>query len=400
MDKYPDITNPVEYLTYWSNEYKRQLMSDILPFWMKYGLDKENGGVFTCLDRNGIVIDRTKSVWFQGRFAYILAYAYNHFDKNTDWLDASRSCIEFIEKHCFDNDGRMFFEVTAEGVPVRKRRYAFSETFAAIAMAQYSIASGDGKYAEKALSLFEMICHYYKNPDPSEAKFREGLKAKGHSLCMILIDTASCIREAIDHPLLTQRINESIEELQKDFIHPEFSCILETVGHNGEFIDSIAGRTINPGHSIETAWFIMKESMYRGNDKELSSLGLKILDWSWEWGWDKANGGISYFKDCKDLPPQDYWHDMKFWWPQCEAIIATLMAYKITGDIKYLQMHKQINDYAFSHFPDPDFGEWVGYLHNDGTVSQYAKGNIFKGPFHIPRMLMQSHLLCESILDS
>jgi N-acylglucosamine 2-epimerase len=31
------------------------------------------------------------------------------------------------------------------------------------------------------------------------------------------------------------------------------------------------------------------------------------------------------------------------------------------------------------------FGEWFGYLHRDGTVAQLAKGNLFKGPFHLPR---------------
>ena len=214
---------------------------------------------------------------------------------------------------------------------------------------------------------------------------------------MILIDTAARIREAIDDPVLTQQIDESIAELRKDFIHPEYKAILETVGPNGEFIDTMAGRTINPGHSIETAWFILDEAKYRHWDPQLTEMGLQILNWSWDWGWDPQYGGISYFKDCKHFPPQDYWHDMKFWWPQCEAIIATLYAYQATKDPKYLEMHQLINTYTFSHFPDKEFGEWYGYLHFDGSVSQPAKGNLFKGPFHIPRMLMKCALLCDEL---
>ena len=76
-------------------------------------------------------------------------------------------------------------------------------------------------------------------------------------------------------------------------MHPEFKAILETVGPNGEFIDSIAGRTINPGHSIETAWFILEEAKYRGWDPQLKEMGLQILNWSWDWGWDKTYGGIN-----------------------------------------------------------------------------------------------------------
>ena len=74
--------------------------------------------------------------------------------------------------------------------------------------------------------------------------------------------------------------------------------------------------SIKPGHSIETAWFILEEAKYRGWDPQLKEMGLQILNWSWDWGWDKTYGGINYFKDCKNFPPQEYWHDMKFWWPQ------------------------------------------------------------------------------------
>lgn len=161
---------------------------------------------------------------------------------------------------------------------------------------------------------------------------------------MILINTASRIREAIDNPVLTARIDDSLSDLKTFFMHPEFHALLETVGENGEFIDTINGRIINPGHCIETAWFILEESRYRGWDKEMLETALTILDWSWEWGWDKDFGGIINFRDCRNLPVQDYSQDMKFWWPQTEAIIATLYAYEATGDEKYLKMHNQVSD--------------------------------------------------------
>ena len=164
MEAKTNISQPAEYLGYWEETYKNDLVNDVMPFWLKYGIDKENGGYFTCLNRDGSLMDSNKSVWFQGRFAFILAYAYNHIEKRQEWLQACKNGIDFIEKYCFDTDGRMFYEVTATGVPVRKRRYVFSETFAAIAMAQYSIASGDKSYAEKAVSLFKHVLHYKNTP--------------------------------------------------------------------------------------------------------------------------------------------------------------------------------------------------------------------------------------------
>ena len=391
--------NVKAYIKEWQDSYKNDFVNNIMPFWLKYGLDRENGGVYTCLNRDGSLIDTTKSVWFQGRFGFVAAFAYNNIEQNPEWLAASKSCVDFIEKYCFDSDGRMYFEVTAEGTPLRKRRYLFSECFAAIAMSEYSIASGDKTYASKALDLFERILYYLETPGVLEPKYLDTLKTRGHSITMILINTASRIRAAISSEILDKRIEESISDLKKFFIHPEYEALLEMVGENGEVIDTINGRTINPGHCIETAWFLLEEARYRGWDKDIVDTAITILDWSWEWGWDEQYGGIINFKDCKNLPPQDYSQDMKFWWPQTEAIIATLYAYLATKDEKYLEMHKQISDWTYAHFPDKEYGEWYGYLHRDGTVAQPAKGNIFKGPFHIPRMMIRSYMLCEDILN-
>ena len=390
--------NVKEYIKSWAESYKKDLTENIMPFWMKYGLDRENGGVYTCVDRDGSLMDTTKSVWFQGRFAFICSFAYNNVEKNQEWLDAAKSTLEFIEKHCFDEQGHMYFSVTAEGKPLRKRRYVFSETFAAIAMSEYALATGDQHWAKRAIQVFEDTQRFLATPGFLPAKFEADVKLQGHSIVMILINVGSCIRKVVDDPKLTQQIDESIEKLKKYFIHPEFKCLLETVGENGEFIDTNMTRTINPGHCIETSWFIMEEAKLRGWDKPMLDMALQVFDWSWDWGWDKQYGGIINFRDCRNLPVQDYSQDMKFWWPQTEAIIASLYAFLVTGDDKYLYRHERISEWTYAHFPDTEMGEWYGYLHRDGTVAQPAKGNLFKGPFHIPRMMIKGYMLCQEIL--
>ena len=390
--------NVKEYIKSWAESYKKDLTENIMPFWMKYGLDRENGGVYTCVDRDGSLMDTTKSVWFQGRFAFICSFAYNNVEKNQEWLDAAKSTLEFIEKHCFDEQGHMYFSVTAEGKPLRKRRYVFSETFAAIAMSEYALATGDQHWAKRAIQVFEDTQRFLATPGFLPAKFEADVKLQGHSIVMILINVGSCIRKVVDDPKLTKQIDESIEKLKKYFIHPEFKCLLETVGENGEFIDTNMTRTINPGHCIETSWFIMEEAKLRGWDKPMFDLALQVFDWSWDWGWDKQYGGIINFRDCKNLPSQDYSQDMKFWWPQCETIIASLYAYLGTGDEKYLYRHERISEWTYAHFPDAEYGEWYGYLHRDGTVAQPAKGNLYKGPFHVPRMMIKGYMLCQEIL--
>jgi len=88
---------------------------------------------------------------------------------------------------------------------------------------------------------------------------------------------------------------------------------------------------------------------------------------------------------------------MKFWWPQNEAVIATLLAYQLTGNQEYATRHKAVHDWAYDHFPDPECGEWYGYLHRDGSLSVPTKGNLWKGPFHLPRMQLVAWQILEEI---
>lgn len=386
------------YLQYWSALYRADLTDNILPFWLEHGLDRKHGGIYTCLDREGKLMDPTKSVWFQGRFAFVCSFAYNQVERRPEWLDAARQTLDFIEQHCFDADGRMYFEVAADGTPLRMRRYVFSESFAAIAMAEYALATGNQSYAEKALKIFKDMRRFLTTPGLLAPKYLPSVEVQGHSITMIMINVASRLKKVIADPELDRQIDESLFKLKNDFMHPEFKVLLETVGPAGEFIDTCNGRVINPGHCIETAWFLFDVAMDRGGDKNLIDLGMTILNWSWDWGWDETYGGIINFRDCRNLPPQDYSQDMKFWWPQTEAIIANLYAYKLTGNELYLKRHRQVSEWAYGHFPDHEFGEWYGYLHRDGTVAQPAKGNLFKGPFHIPRMMVKGYQLCQEIL--
>jgi N-acylglucosamine 2-epimerase len=377
--------------TYWEL-YRDTLLGDILPFWLKHGLDREHGGIITSVDRDGTIIDTDKSVWFQGRAGWMFATLYNTVEPRSDWLDAARSCVEFSRKHCHSPEGKMYFSVTREGKPLRMRRYVFSESFAAISYAAFARATGEERAREEAIKAYATYLHYSFTPGVMPPKFEPTRPAKSIGGHMINIVTAQELRTNLADVNVSGRsfsewIDFSISEIESNFYKPEHQALMETVGPNGEVIDHFDGRTLVPGHAIEAAWFIMHEGKLR-KDKRLVQLGLQVLDWMWERGWDKEHGGLYYFRDLRGLPVQEYWHDMKFWWPHNEAIIATILAWRLTGDDKYAQWHKMVHDWSFAHFPDPEFGEWYGYLHRDGTVSVPLKGNMWKGPFHLPRMLL------------
>ncbi len=377
--------------------YRDGLLNDTLPFWLRHSIDREFGGFLFSVDRDGSLLDTDKGMWQTCRFTWMLATLYNSVEQRKEWLDLAIHGIDFISSHGFDSDGRMFFHVTRDGRPIRKRRYVYTETFAAIAYAAVFKATGEQCYAIEARRLFDLVIAHFSDPGLTVPKYTSDRPMKGFTHPMIAIVTAQELRRNLDDPSYTKYIDDSISEIRNDFMKPEFNTVLESVGINGQFEDHFDGRLLCPGHAIEAAWFILNEAKYRNNNSELIHTGTTILDWMWEIGWDKEYGGILYFRDAKGLPVQEYWHDMKFWWPHNETIIATLLAYQLTGDSKYEQWHAMIHDWAFRYFPDPEFGEWFGYLHRDGRQSVSLKGNLWKGPFHLPRMQLFAWQILEEI---
>jgi N-acylglucosamine 2-epimerase len=375
--------------------YSNQLLADTVPFWFPRSFDHEHGGFLLMRDADGSLIDDDKAVWIQGRATWLLSTLYNTVEQKEEWLEGAKLGLDFLNKHCFDTDGQMFFHVTREGRPIRKRRYFFSETFYVIAAAAYAKASGDKEAAANARRVFGECIAYASGEKTLPGKFTDTRPSKGIGVPMIMLNTAQQLRETIGDERCDAWITKWIEEIETYFVKDDIRCVMEQVAPDGSIIDHIDGRTLNPGHAMEGAWFILHEARYRNNDRRLIDLGCRMLDYMWERGWDQEHGGVLYFRDVYNGPVQEYWQDMKFWWPHNEVIIATLLAFLVTGNEKYAEWHKLVNDWAYTHFHDKQHGEWFGYLHRDGTLAQPAKGNLFKGPFHLPRQ----EWYCAKILN-
>lgn len=378
-------------------------------FWLKNGMDRENGGVYTCLDRKGEVYSTDKSVWMQGRCAWTFAHLCRLYGKRDEWMEASKSCLDFMEKYCInpDADGRMYFTVTAEGKPLRQRRYCFSEGFYAIANAEYYGLTGEKVYIDRARRAYELIYKLNNGliADPT------GLGPKtipetrtGRALAdpMIFLNIISVLRrvDPEHREEYDKRSAECTEAIFKYHYHPELKCTLESVALDGTpELWYTAGRVVNPGHDIECSWFLMEEANYR-KDEEIHKTAEQIFRNAIEAGWDNTYGGLLYFIDCLGKPTEAYEHDMKLWWPHDEIMIASLMAYRDTGDEYYADWFFKTLDYCKEHFADPEYGEWYGYLRRDGLPTEPStKGSTFKGPFHLPRMLSMTDKMLDEILS-
>ncbi len=384
--------------------YRDGLFGSVVPFWLKHGLDLEQGGLLTALDRKGNVIDTDKAVWLQGRAVWTFATLYNTGGKNEAWLRAARHCLAFIKAHCHGPDEKLCFVVTRDGRPLRKRRYFYSECFAAMGAAVYSKAANDHSAAESAKDYFARYLRA-QQPGGIVPKVEESTRPmQGVAPHMMTIVVAQELRAAlgdivVEGATCTQWVDRSIDKVERDFYKPALGVLMEVVAPDGGIIDHFDGRTLNPGHAIECAWFILHEAKMRRRDARLMKLGLGILDCMWARGWDREYGGMLSFTDVEGKPVQEYAAEMKFWWPHNETEIATLLAWQLTRDEKYARWHQQVHEWSHRVFADPEFGEWFGYAHRDGKISTQLKGNLWKGPFHLPRMQHYCGRLVDELIQ-
>ncbi len=382
-----------------AQQYKSELLDRVMPFWMEKSIDKEFGGYFTCLERDGEVFDSDKFVWLQGREVWMLSTLYNKVEKRQEWLDAAIQGAEFLKKYGHDGNLNWYFALDREGNPLVEPYNIFSYTFAVIAFGQLSIATGNQEYADIAKKTFDIVLSKVDNPKGRWSKAAPGARSlKSFALPMILCNVALEIESLLDKDFLDKTIETCVHEVMDVFYRPELGLIVEHLGTNNEMVDCMDGRLLNPGHAIEAMWFIMDLGKRLG-DQALIEKAVKIALAEVEYGWDEKYGGIFYFMDRLGRPLQQLEWDQKLWWVHIETLITMIKGYELTGSQECLAWFERIHDYVWSHFMDPEHPEWFGYLNRQGEVLLTLKGGKWKGCFHVPRGLMQVYQSLERIAE-
>lgn len=378
-----------------AQQYKSELLDNVLPFWLDHSQDKLYGGYFTCLDRDGSVYDTDKFIWLQGRQVWLFSMLCNKVEKRPEWLACAVQGAEFLKKYGHDGDYNWYFSLNREGKPLIQPYNIFSYTFAAMAFAQAAIATGNDEYAMIARKTFDRILEKSGNPKGIWTKAVPGTRPlKGFALPMILCNTALEIEPMIKPELLEETIETCVREVMEVFYREELGLIVENVNMDGSLSDSFEGRQMNPGHALEAMWFIMNLGVRSGDDK-LIEKAVQIALRTAEFGWDKEYGGIFYFMDRKGHPRVELEWDQKLWWVHIEAMITMIKGYRLTGSKECLEWFGRLHDYTWSHFKDSEHPEWFGYLNRRGEVLLPLKGGKWKGCFHVPRGLYQ----CWQILE-
>lgn len=379
-------------------QYKDELLNNVLPFWLSHSQDKEYGGYFTCLDQVGNVFDTDKFVWLQGRQVWMFAMLYNKVEKRQEWLDCAIQGAEFLKNHGHDGNFNWYFSLTREGKPLVEPYNIFSYTFATMAFGQLSLATGNQVYADIAKRTFDIILSKKDNPKGIWNKSYPGTRSlKNFALPMILSNLALEIEHLLDDNFLLETMETCIHEVMEVFLRPELGgIIVENVNEDGSLSDTFDGRLVNPGHGIESMWFIMDLGK-RLNRPYLIEKAVETTITMIEYGWDKQHGGIYYFMDRLGRPTQQLEWDQKLWWVHIETLISLLKGYQLTSNEKCMEWYEKVHDYTWAHFKDPEYPEWWGYLNRQGEVLLELKGGKWKGCFHVPRGLYQCWKTLEMI---
>ena len=380
-----------------SSRYKRELLENCLPFWLENSQDKEFGGYYSCLNRDGSVYDTDKFIWLQGREVWMFAMLYNNVEKNQEWLDCAIQGAEFLKKYGHDENWDFYFSLNREGRPLVQPYNIFSNTFACMGFAQLAKATGNEEYAQIARKIFTRILERRSNPKGQWCKAYPGTRPmKDFALPMIICNMALEVEDILeDKSVLEQTIDTCLHEVFDVFYQPDLGCMLENVSSvDGTPVDCFEGREINPGHDLEALWFMMNLGIRRG-DKALIEkcveIALKVIDL----GWDTEYGGIFYFLDAKGAPQQKLEWDQKLWWVHIESAIAMLKGYQLTGNERCLEWFMKLDEYLWNNFKDKEYPEWFGYLNRRGEMLLPLKGGKWKGCFHVPRGLYQIWKLAE-----
>lgn len=380
-----------------ANRYKTELLDSVLPFWLNKSIDKEYGGYFSCLDRDGSVYDTDKFIWLQGREVWLFSMLCNKLGKKQEWLDAAIQGAEFLKKYGHNGDYDFYFSLTREGKPLVEPYNIFSNTFACMAFAQLAKATGNEEYAEISRRIFKRILERRGNPKGKWSKAVPGTRPmKDFALPMIICNMALEVEDIINDPQqLEKTIDECLHEVLDVFYQPDLGCMLENVSSlDNSRLDCFEGREINPGHNLEALWFMMNLGIRR-NDEALVNKCVEISLSVIERGWDKEYGGIFYFLDSKGAPQQKLEWDQKLWWVHIESAIAMIKGYQLTGNKKCLEWFEKLDEYMWSRFKDPLHPEWFGYLNRRGEMLLPLKGGKWKGCFHVPRGLFEIWQILE-----
>jgi N-acylglucosamine 2-epimerase len=365
--------------------YREMLLDGIVPFWKKFGIDEELGGVLSCMQEDGARISTDKYVWSQARWVWTCSALYNRIEKRPEFLDWARGTIDFLLRHGRDSHGRWVYRTSREGEIVEGATSIYADCFVVYGLSEYCRATRDEALLAVARETFARICRRIEEPDFTEtAPYTLPLGRRNHGVPMILTEVAGEFAETTGDPAIERAAREFESRVMRHFVRPERRAILEFLDREYRELPPPEGAFVMPGHGIESMWFVLHRARRRG-DRDTIARAAEVMRWNLELGWDITYGGIFLGADVAGHPPHLPHADTKVWWPHTEALYGLLLAAELTGEKWCAEWYERVHEWSFARFPMPDCGEWRQRLDRRGHPTTTVVALPVKDPFHLPR---------------
>ena len=368
--------------------YRAELLERVVPFWLTHAIDWSHGGILTCIADNGQVLSTDKYMWSQLRAIWTFSALYNRIEQRPQWLQVARHIYRFVRQHGRDDQGRWVYAVDQDGQVLQGANSIYTDGFALYGLTELAQATGDPEVVDLALETYRNVQQRLAVPGSYQTEpypLPPGVKAHGVSMifCLAFFELAGLLE---DDTILKASLQHAREVLDV-YRRPQRRLLLEFVHLDNSPIDSPMGRSVVPGHAIESMGFLIRIYSHVGGIDRVRR-AVECMRWHLEVGWDDEYGGLVLARDANGGTPWWPFADAKLWWPHTEALMALLLAYEYTQEPRFLNWLQRVHDYAFSHYPVPSHGEWTQKLDRRGHKFTETVALPVKDPFHLPRALM------------
>ena len=395
------------------SELHKELVENILPYWMEKFLDKENGGFYGQIDgREQLHRQANKGAILNARILWTFSAAYRVI-KNPEYLVIAERAYQYILDKFIDKEkGGVFWELDYLGKPVNTKKQAYAQGFALYGFSEFYRATGNPEALEWAKNFFYLIekyCYDSQKGGYFEAFTRDWQPIDDMRLSekdaneKKTMNTHLHILEPYTNLMRIWKTPETVNAL-RNLIHVFTDKILnKKTNHLNLFFDEnweCKSTEISYGHDIEASWLIFEAAEVLGDEELINRLKpvcLNIANAAYEGL--QTDGSLIY--EAAPLSPltccgEESWEGFlhldsnRHWWVQAEAVVGSAYACKISGDAAYLQKARHTWDYIKNYIIDRENGEWFWSAYPDGQPNRKDdKAGFWKCPYHNARMCLE-----------
>ena len=390
----------------WSVVFRDTLQHSVLQFWMDHAIDKESGGLLGRLNRQGTPTGSgNKSVVLISRSLWSFSEAYRRYP-DPAYQKMAAECLKFLREKMWDKErGGYYFMVSREGKIIDSTKQLNPMSYVMEGLAEYALAFHDNQVAREALGLFQVIDeHAHDNQyggyriaftaDWQWIKdYKDGPNAAGsfgrksYDWHLGLVEALATLYDVTGDA----RVRARLEELLDLFVN---KIIDADVGYGRYYFNddwSVADRDGDSkqseyGLDLEASWLIEEaaQRIGRQQDAKIRRASLALVDHALRYGFDKDHGGVYRYGPSTELATNK---DME-WWQQCEALVALVNAYQLTGDAKYWQAFDLEARFFMDRFVDHQHGEVYTAIFHGGRIDDEKVGP-WKAPYHVTRACLE-----------